>query len=184
MTEVTEVTGAVAAPTAPTAARVRRLAPALRYGAIALAALLIGAGYPGWLLAQQHRRDTAATAALAAARDYAVTLTSADPDTVDEKVDAIIAGATGDFKDRYTKSSAQLRKLMIDNQVSTRGTVRDAAVKSATADRVEVLLVVEQAVSNKAVSALGTDLTPVAITMQNVAGSWLAADVVVFGAEP
>lgn len=152
-------------------------------GVAVVLAVLAGAAYPGWLLFQNHRRDAAATAALATARDYAVTLTSADPGTVDEKITAIIDGATGDFKDRYTKSSAQLRKLLIDNQVTTAGRVLDDAVKSATPDRVEVLLVVEQSVRNAVMTEPGTDLTPVAITMTKVDGAWLASDVTVFGSD-
>ncbi|MGV0634791.1 hypothetical protein ABQE69_13070 [Mycolicibacillus trivialis] len=156
----------------------------LRCAAVVVAvAVVAGAGYAGWLLVDQHRRDSAATRALEAASVFAVTLTTADPGTVDDKVRAVIDGSTGDFHDRYTKSSAQLRKLLIDNAVTTRGTVLDSAVKSAEGSRVEVLLVVKQSVSNSSVPDAGSDLVPVTITMEEVDGRWLASEVVVFGTE-
>ncbi|ORX07038.1 hypothetical protein [Mycolicibacillus trivialis] len=151
--------------------------------AVAAIAVVAGAGYAGWSLFDQHRRDSSAAQALDAASAFAVTLTTADPSTVDDKVRAVIDGSTGDFHDRYTKSSAQLRKLLIDNAVTTRGTVLDIAVKSAQASQVEVLLVVSQSVSNSSVPDAGSDLVPVAITMEEVDGRWLASEVVVFGAE-
>lgn len=151
--------------------------------AVAAIAVVAGAGYAGWSLFDQHRRDSSAAQALDAASAFAVTLTTADPSTVDDKVRAVIDGSTGDFHDRYTKSSAQLRKLLIDNAVTTRGTVLDSAVKSAQASQVEVLLVVSQSVSNSSVPDAGSDLVPVAITMEEVDGRWLASEVVVFGAE-
>lgn len=152
--------------------------------AIIAVTVLVALGYLGWQQWERRQCDQAANVALQTARDYAVTLTSSDPSSVDPNITAILAGATGDFKDRYTKSSAELRKLMIDNEVTTRGTVLDSAIKSATTDRVEVLLVVRQTVSNSAVSRPGTDLTPVGITMTKVNGAWLASDVEVFGVQP
>ncbi|OBJ69435.1 hypothetical protein [Mycobacterium sp. 1274756.6] len=181
---VADATGADTGPDADTAGGVRTQWRhwLLRGGAAVLAlALLAGAAWAGRLLVTEHRRDSAATEALGVARDFAVTLTTADPGTVDDKVRAVIDGSTGEFRDRYTKSSAQLRKLLIDNEVATRGTVVDGAVKSAEPTRVEVLLVVKQTVSNSAVPEEGTDLVPVAMTMEEVDGRWLASEVVVFG---
>lgn len=143
-----------------------------------LVAVTAVAGYEGWLLFQQHRNNAAAAQALEAAQRYAVTLTSTDPGTVDQNIADIIDGATGDFKDRYTKASARLRKMLIDNKVTTHGRVVDSAVKSATTNTVEVLLFVTQSVSSSVVSEPHSDVNAVAITMVKINGRWLAGKVV------
>ena len=155
---------------------------ALRWAAaVAFGVVLAGAGYEGWLLIQQHQKDVAAAQALDAARKYAVTLTSTDPNAVDQNFTDIINGATGEFKDRYTKAGSRLRKMLIDNKVATQGTVVDSAVKSAGTNKVEVLLFVKQSVSNSTAPAPRTDLTAVTITMEKVTNRWLASKVVLPG---
>ncbi|OCB46253.1 hypothetical protein A5721_13955 [Mycobacterium vulneris] len=145
-------------------------------------AVLAAAGYEGWLLFQQHQKDRAAAEALDVAQKYAVTLTTADPTTIDDKVAAIISGATGEFKDKYTQASSELRKLLLDNNVTTKGSVVASAVKSASPNEVEVMLFVKQDVSNAATPAPGSDFTAVTMTMENVNGQWLASRVDLPGA--
>ncbi|QUR67742.1 hypothetical protein [Mycobacterium spongiae] len=152
--------------------------PLLRWaGAVVFVAVLAVAGFEGWMLLRQHQRDVAASQALNAARDFAVTLTSADAATVDQDFANILDGATGDFKDKYTGASAQLRKVLIDNKVTTRGEVVASAVKSATGNKVEVLLFVKQSVTNSTAPQPRTDFTAVTITMEQVDGRWLASTV-------
>lgn len=161
----------------------RWIRPAIRWAAaVVFVAAVTVAGYEGWLLFAQHEKDVAARQALAAAQNYAVTLTSTDPNAIDRNFTDILNGATGDFKEMYTKATSRLRKVLIDNKVTTHGTVTDSAVKSATPNKVDVLLVVRQSVSNSATPEPRTDLTTVTITMEKVDGRWLASKVVLPGA--
>jgi Mce-associated membrane protein len=150
--------------------------------AVAVIAVLAGAGYEGWLLIQQHQKDIAAQQALDAAKNYAVTLTTTDPQAIDQNFTDILNGATGNFKDTYAKASSRLRKALIDNKVATQGTVVDAAIKSASKNNVVVLLFVEQSVTNADAPDPRTDLTAVTITMEKVGDRWLASEVVLPGA--
>lgn len=164
-----------------------RLRPLLRGAAVVGAAVFIaGSGYQSWLLWQQHRTDTAAREALEIAQHYAVTLTTADTATVDSQITALIDGSTGDFHDRYAKSSSDLRRMLIANKVTTRGTVLDSAVKSADPHTVTVLLFVNQTFSAPVLADRPTvppaDLTGMTITVQKVDGRWLVSEVV--AAEP
>lgn len=145
--------------------------------ALVLLAGLAGAGYEGWLLFAQHQKDIAAEQALDAAQKYAVMLTSTDPNAIDQNIANILDGATGEFKDMYTKASPQLRKALIDNKVASHGAVLDSAVKSAVTDTVEVLLFVKQSISNSATPSPRTDITPVTMRMEKVDGRWLASKV-------
>ncbi|MFL0277179.1 Mce protein [Mycobacterium sp. SMC-19] len=156
----------------------RGLTPNRRRIAAAVLALgLIGATYEGWLLFAHHQRTVAAEEALEAAQKYTLVLTSVDPTAIDRNFAEILDGATGEFKDVYSASSEQLRQLLIDNKASAHGTVIDSAVKSATKNRVEVLLFVDQAVSNKTAPQAQIDRSRIVITMEKVKGRWLAAKV-------
>ncbi|MGW0179913.1 hypothetical protein [Nocardia sp. NPDC003345] len=143
---------------------------------LAVAALAV-AGFLGWQLKKESALDSAARAATDAARAYAVTLTSVDSNNLDHDFTAVLDGATGEFKDMYTRSSGQLRQLLMDNKATGEGTVLDAAVKSATPTKVEVLLFIDQTVTNSAAPDPRVDRSRVAMTMELVDGRWLASRV-------
>lgn len=152
--------------------------PLRRWIAVAVLALgVIGAAYEGWLLYAHHQRNVAAAQALETAEKYTLALTSVDPTAIDKNFAEILDGATGEFKDLYSTSSEQLRQLLIDNKAMAHGTVIESAVKSATKNKVEVLLFVDQAVSNKASPQVQIDRSRIVITMEKVNGRWLAAKV-------
>jgi Mce-associated membrane protein len=151
---------------------------ALRWAAVAAVAVVVAvAGWEGWLLYQQHQTDVAAEQALDAATKYAVVLTSIDTNALDQNFTEVLDGSTGEFKDMYAKSSTQLRQLLVDNKAAAHGVVIDAAVKSATKDKVEVLLFVDQSVSNLAVPDPRIDRSRIKMTMEKVDGRWLASKV-------
>lgn len=143
---------------------------------LAVAALVL-AGFLGRQLKKESALDSAAHAATDAARAYAVTLTSVDSNNLDHDFTAVLDGATGEFKDMYTRSSGQLRQLLMDNKATGEGTVLDAAVKSATPTKVEVLLFIDQTVTNAAAPDPRVDRSRVAMTMELVDGRWLASRV-------
>lgn len=145
--------------------------------AAVLAAGLIGAAYEGWLLFAHHQRAVAAAQALDTAEKYALVLTGVDPAGIDKNFAEVLDGATGEFKDMYAASSEQLRQLLIDNKAAAHGTVIDAAVKSAAKNKVEVMLFVDQSVSNKASPQATIDRSRIVMTMEKVNGRWLAAKV-------
>jgi Mce-associated membrane protein len=135
------------------------------------------AGFFGWQLKQDRDTDAAARAALDVARTYAVTLTSVDNGKIDENFAQVIDGATGEFKDMYSQSAAQLRQLLIDNKAVSHGTVVDAGIKSATKDKVEVLIFVDQSISNSVNPEPRIDRSRVTITMERIDNRWLASKV-------
>lgn len=155
----------------------RRGKVARRVAAAVLAIVLAGAGYEGWLLFQQHQKDVAADQALTAAKKYILALTSVDTNAIDKNFAEVLDGSTGEFKDMYTKSSAQLRQTLIDNKAAAHGSVVDAAVQSASEDKVDVVLFVDQSVSNGTAPTPQLDRSRVKMTMEKVDGRWLASKV-------
>ncbi|MFD1814605.1 hypothetical protein [Rhodococcus gannanensis] len=131
----------------------------------------------GWMLKNAHDVDSAAEQARATARNYAVTLTSVDSGDLDKNFDDVLAGATGEFKDMYSESSEQLKQLLVDNSASATGTVVDDGIKSATKTKVEVLLFVDQTVTNSVTPEPRLDRSRVVMTMELVDGQWLASKV-------
>ncbi|MEZ0053154.1 Mce-associated membrane protein [Mycobacterium sp. MAA66] len=145
---------------------------------LAAAAVTLGA-----LVFQQHQRDVEAAQAIDAARAYAVTLTTTDQNTIDKNFADITGGATGEFKDAYTKAWSQMRKMLIDNKVSTTGTVIDAAAKAVHGDDVDVLLSVKQVITSSASPDPRSDFVSMSVTMRKVGDKWLAANVLLAGAD-
>lgn len=135
------------------------------------------AGGLGWTLFADHRADQATRAAQQTAIDYAQVLTSINSDEVDQNFDAVLNGATGEFKDVYAKSSMQLRQLLIDNKSAAVGTVVDSAVQSHAKNQVVVLLMVDQKVTNSEMPDPRIDATRMKMTMDKVNGRWLASKV-------
>lgn len=155
----------------------RRRSPRRWIAALVLVGVLAVAGYEGWLLYQHHQRDVAAAQALDAAEKFTLALTTIDPNAVDTNITEVIDGSTGEFKNLYQQSSAQLRQVLIDNKAAAKGIVIDSAVKSAAKDKVEVVLFVDQAVSNATAPGPQLDRSRVVMTMEKVDGRWLASKV-------
>ena len=144
-------------------------------------ALIIGllgaSGFLGWQVWQQRQINAAAHDAQQAAVDFAQVLTSIDSNNVDQNFAEVLNGATGEFKDMYSQSSAQLRQLLVDNKATARGVVIDSAVKSASKNQVVVLMFVDQTVANKAAPDPRIDRSRVKMTMDKVDGVWRASKV-------
>lgn len=151
-------------------------------GALVLV-LVAAAATLGWLVFAQQQRDSRAAQALDAARGYAVTLTTTDQNTIDKNFAEVTAGATGDFKDAYSKAWSQMRKMLIDNKVTTTGTVIDAAAKDVHGDDVDVLMSVKQVITSAAAPDPRTDFVSMSVTMRKVGDKWLAARVTLAGTD-
>lgn len=158
--------------------RPTRRTVALGAGAALLVASLATSAVLAVKLSEQRAIDNAGQQALAAAQQYALILTSVDGAKLDENFAAVLDGATGEFKKMYSESSNQLKQVLIDNEAKAEGEVIAAGIKSATKDKVEIMLFLDQAVSNKLNPEPRLDRNRITITMDKVDGRWLASDVV------
>ena len=86
-------------------------------------------------------------------------------------------GSTGEFKDIYSQSASQLRQVLIDNKAMSKGTIIDSAVKSASKTKVDVVLFVDQWITNVASPQPRLDRSRVAMTMELIDGKWLESKV-------
>lgn len=150
----------------------------LRATVVLLVLVPVGvSGFLGWQLWQQHQIARASDEARQAAVSYAQVLTSIDSNKVDENFDQVLDGSTGEFKDMYSKSSLQLRQLLIDNKATAHGVVVASGIESATKNKVVVLLFVDQTVANMNMPDPRIDRSRMQLTMEYADGRWRASKV-------
>lgn len=141
--------------------------------ATVLVLALAAAGTLGVLLAGHLRTERAGAEALATAKAYAVTVTSYDYQNLDRNFGDVLDGATGEFKDQYGGASKVLRQLITDAKAKATGTVQDAGIQSATPDQVEVLVFVDQTITNAVTPRPRLDRNRVLMTLTRHDGRWL-----------
>lgn len=151
-----------------------------RLTALAVAAALVvavaAAATFGVLLQRKLATDRAAAEALATAKAYAVTVTSYDYQNLDRNFADVLDGATGEFKDQYAGASQTLRQLIAGAKATSKGTVLAAGVSSVNPDQVEVVVFVDQSITNAAVSQPRIDRNRMIMTLTSHDGRWLVSN--------
>jgi Mce-associated membrane protein len=160
------------------AGRTGRFPPRLSaLATIAVAAVLVlavaAAVTFGVLLQQRAAADRAGAQALATAKAYAVTVTSYDYQNLDRNFADVLDGATGEFKDQYSGASQTLRQLIATAKATAKGTVLGAGIQSESAEQVEVVVFVDQSISNAATPQPRIDRNRVIMTLTPHDGRWL-----------
>jgi Mce-associated membrane protein len=138
--------------------------------AIVLAAAVAGAG---WYAGHRHlQRDTAVRQSLAAAPAAAKAIFSYDYRTYDDSVANGRTFATGAFAEEYAQTTATLKETAAKQQAVVLAEVSSTGVVSATADRVELLVYLNQYRRNVSTAGEKVDQNRVVLTMVLVDGDW------------
>jgi Mce-associated membrane protein len=145
------------------------LVPALVV-ATALATAAAGTSWYGHHRAEQ--RDTAVRQALAAAGPAAKAIFSYDYRTFDSSIANGRTFATGKFADEYAQTTAALKKTATSQQAVVLAQVSATGVVTATADRVDLLVYLNQYRRNVNTSGEKVDQNRVVLTMVPVDGDW------------
>ncbi|MEV0428600.1 hypothetical protein [Micromonospora sp. NPDC050495] len=149
-----------------------RPVPALAV-AIVLAAAVALAGWYGDHRAGQ--RDRAVSQALATAPSAAKALFSYDYRTFDDSVANGRTFATGAFADEYARTTAALKPTATKQQAVVLAEVSATGVVRAEADRVELLLYLNQYRRNVTTAGEKVDQNRVVLTLVPVRGEWKVA---------
>jgi Mce-associated membrane protein len=124
----------------------------LRLFVAILLVLLVAAGASAAVFGQRWYVRTQVQAAhqqaLAAARQETLDFVSISASSVDRDLARIAAGATGEFKDQFTRGMAQVRQAVVENNVSSHGNVLRAGLVSGDRDSAVVLVAVDANVKN------------------------------------
>lgn len=130
----------------------------------------------------EARRETQREAAVAAAREAAVALTSLDHADADAGVDRVLALATGDLAQQFDDSRDRLRTLLGSRRSRSEGTVLEAGLASFTGAEAEVLVAVDASVTDADTTAPRVQRYRMALTVRRVGDGWRAERVLFAGA--
>lgn len=111
-------------------------------------------------------------AALQAARDRTVSLTSYDAATLDEDFARVLETATGPFADEYRRTSAQLRPTFERTQAVATGSVLGAGLESFAERRAVAVVAVDQVIRT-AGAAPRTERNRLRMVLVRPDGTWL-----------
>ncbi|WP_024804347.1 hypothetical protein [Nocardia sp. BMG51109] len=144
---------------------------------VLLVVAVVFAAVFGWKLEGRNDRNAAGEAALAAAQNYAVALTSIDSSRLDTDFATVLDGATGQFKDMYSQSAGQLKPMLQQAKSVSKGHVVAASVQSATEEHAVVMLFVDAEITNVTNPQPRIDRNRILMTMEKVGDRWLASKV-------
>jgi Mce-associated membrane protein len=172
------VTGPVteAGATEPASTPTRR-APVAAIATLSVVLLLLAAAalVGAVKLRDAAQRDDARAAALAAARQEALNLTSIDGQDITADLKRVQDGATGAFAKDFATRSAQLKTVLTENAVVAEGRVLDAALVRGDLDTATALVVVDSMVKNKAAPAGRANTYRMQLDLERHGGRWLTA---------
>lgn len=158
---------------APASPPRRRPDPRLLVAALVVVVLAVTAGLLAVRARAEERLERARTAALAAAESHAVVLLSYDHRTLDRDFARARTVLTGPFAEDYAttteevvRPSAEQVKAVVTAEVAASSVVR------ASADRVVVLLFVDQTTTSTRLDGPKIDLNRVRMTLQRVGQEW------------
>ena len=142
------------------------------------AAIVVAGGLAAWAWiagARAERAERSGRDALAAATAATQAIFSYDYRRFDASVANGTQFVTGPFAQEYAQTTTALKSSAQKEQAVVRAEVSAAAVVSASADRVDVLLYVNQYRRNNNISGEKVDQNRVMLTLVNVDGSWKVA---------
>jgi Mce-associated membrane protein len=141
----------------------------------AMALLLVAALLIGLRLRSQALDDAARQDALSAARQSALNLTSIDVEDFDQDVQAVLDGATGEFRDDFAGRIEELETLLQDNDVRAEGEVLEAALVRGDRETATALVVVDSTVRNMANPDGRVNSYRMKLELQKTDGRWLTS---------
>lgn len=146
----------------------------------ALAVVLVVASIVLALVVRQHTsaRDDltrARAAALEAARQEIVNLDSISAATVDADLKRVVAGATGSFKELFTKAQADLKQVVLQRKTVSTAQVRSAGVVRSDTDTATVLVAVDRTLKDATTPQGVVQHDRWILSLEKHGGRWLVA---------
>jgi Mce-associated membrane protein len=143
--------------------------------AVLLVLLLVAALLLALQLRGTSRDDTAREAALSAARQSALNLTSIDQEDFEQDVAAVVDGATGDFRTDFVARADDLERLLTENEVKADGKVLEAALVRSDRASATALVVVDSEVRNAQAPDGRVNRYRMKLELERVGDQWLTS---------
>lgn len=160
------------------------LAPAARRWLVVLTVVglvLVVASVVLAVVVKQHTdarsaRDNARDDAVAAARQAILNLDALSAATIDADLKRVVDGATGTFKEQFTKAEPDLRSRILQLKTVSTGTVLSSAVVRSDTDTASVLLAVDRTVKDSSNTSGVVAHDRWRLDLEKHGGRWLVAD--------
>lgn len=110
--------------------------------------------------------------ALAAAKVYAVDLTTYNYDKIDENFDKVRSNSTEKFSEMYSQVSKQLTDLLRKYQADSKGDLLNAGVAEFDGDKAVVVLIIDTTITNTNSPQPRIDRNRMVMTLLEVDGEW------------
>ena len=166
-------TASHAAPTRGRRGRLGSVARPVPLLALALAASLLWSVWLGLQVRSDNSEASDRREALAAAEAFASTLSSYDHTRLEQDFAAVMENSTGTFKSEYTVASEALRTLISKLHGTASGKVLNAGLVSYGDGEAQVILFVDQTVTNDSTEAPRLDRTRMRLGLEKQDGRWL-----------
>jgi Mce-associated membrane protein len=115
----------------------------------------------------------ARTSALASARTYAVELAGYNYQHLNQDFGTVLAHSTPSFRRSFTQTSSALKSTLARFHATAQAKVVSAGLVSGSTSRADVLVFLDQTITNTAQRKPSTDRSQVEITLVNSGGRWL-----------
>lgn len=135
-----------------------------------IAALLLGLQMRSAALDEAARRD-----ALTAARQSALNLTSIDQENFEQTINAVLDGATGEFRQDFAGRVGELEKLLTENEVSAEGRVLEAGLVRSDRRTATALVIVDSTVRNAQAPDGRVNSYRMKLELEKVGDRWLTS---------
>lgn len=139
------------------------------------AVLLVAAAVLAWVVRQDRLEEQARDDALEAAERAAVEVLSYDHRRIEQDVEEAERLGTGEFLEQYRAATQGLAEQAGAGEVVVSTTVQGTSVQSASRDRVEVLLFVDQTTRRTGLEQPRVEQNRVRLTLDHVDGRWLVS---------
>jgi Mce-associated membrane protein len=120
--------------------------------------------------------DSARSAAVTAARQEVVNLDSLSWDTIDADLKRVLDGATGTFKDQFSRAQNDLKPVVVQRKSESSGTVLFAGVVRADTDTATVLVAVDRTVKDSTDPSGAVAHDRWRVDLEKHGGRWLVSD--------
>ena len=137
--------------------------------------LLLALALVAFQLLRYEQVEDRREAALAAARQSALNLTSIDNANFDQDVAAVIEGATGTFRSDFEARSKDLKQVLTENQVVSEGKVIEAGLVRSDSRNATALVVVDSNVKNTAAPEGRVNTYRMQLELELRDGKWLTS---------
>jgi Mce-associated membrane protein len=148
--------------------------------ALSVVVALVTLAWAGYLLITRDQAAQDRANALAAARQYAVDMTTYDFSSVDADFRRFSRHGTKAFQTSYAATIAAAKPAIVKAQSRSLGTVVGAGLESYGGGRASVLLAVDQEIRSASQQGASVDRSRIRMTLQHLGNGWLVSSVKVF----